>query len=129
MTARLKALQEERAAVRTKLEELDRLLEAMHIVLDAEEGNSIPGTEWRIDPKIKIVNKVKDLLRNAATEGLYPREIRLGLAQQGLNSSSQVVSNALCRLKRRDVTVEANGRHFLKDYLPYIKELQTANPA
>jgi hypothetical protein len=129
MTAKLETLKAERLAVRTKLEAIDRLLEAVHVVLEAVEGTSIAAPEWRIDPKVNVVSKVKDILRKAGTEGLYPREIRVALSKEGINSSPQVVSNALCKLRLRDYSVEANGRHFYKEFESMIRELQTANPA
>jgi hypothetical protein len=125
---KLESLQAERVAVRTKLEDIDRRLEALHIVLEGEESNSTLSAE-RIEVKVNVTTEVREILRKAATEGLYPREIRVALQKQGIGSNAQVVANALYRLKKRDYTLEINGRHFLKVFEPYIREIQIANPA
>lgn len=122
---KLESLQAERVATRAKLEDIDRRLEALHIVLEGEESNSTMSAE-RIDVKVNVTSEV---LRKAGPEGLYPREIRVALQKAGIRRNAQIVSNALCRLKKRDYTLEINGGHFLKACQPYIRELKTANPA
>lgn len=97
--------------------------------MDSEEANSIAGKEWSIRPKVNVTNAVRKVLLNAAKEGLFPREIRIALAEEGIHSSAQVIANALCRLKRRDYTIERDGRHYLKIFEQFMEPIETANPA
>jgi hypothetical protein len=127
---KLETLQAERLAVRTKLEQIDRLLEAISIVLEAEEHYSTaqPVTvKWERGDRAKTIELVKEIVMASGTAGILPREVRVKLEKTGIHPGPQVVTNSLSRWKKRDYTVEIGGRHYWKEYLSDI-ELQKVRP-
>jgi len=125
----VEALQSERTAILARLDWLERKLEAWNVILE-DEGNSTPPrsrTKPERGQRAKIIELVKELIMASGKTGMLPREIRAELLKQGIQANSQVVSNALSRWKKRDYTVEIEGRHYWKAYLSDI-ELQKVKP-
>ena len=128
---KLETLQAERVVVKTKLEHIDRLLEAIRIVLKAEESYSTAygGTvkRERGEDRAKTIELVKEIVMASGAAGILPREVRAELEKTGIQPGPQVVTNALSRWKMRDYTVEIGGRHYWKSYLSE-EELQKVKP-
>jgi len=127
---KLEILQAERVAVRTRLEHIDRLLEAIRIVLKAEESYSTAqgGTVKRErGDRAKTIELVKEIVMASGATGILPREVRAELEKTGIQPGPQVVTNALSRWKMRDYTVEIGGRHYWKSYLSE-EELKKVKP-
>lgn len=118
-------LQAERRANLARLEVIDRKLAACNVILE-DEGNSTPIRLERGE-RPRTIELVKEIVMASGTAGIMPREVRAELEKAGVVLSPQVVSTALSRWRKRDYTVEIEGRYYWKAYLSDI-ELQKVRP-
>lgn len=122
-------LQVERRANLARLEVIDRKLAACNVILE-DEGNSTPPrstVKLERGERPKTIELVKEIVMASGTAGILPREVRGELEKAGVVLSPQVVSTALSRWRKRDYTVEIDGRYYWKAYLSDI-ELQKVRP-
>ena len=120
-------LQTERATIHARLAEIDRKLAAWNVIVGEEGNSTLTPAMLEPGPKVNVMDGVRDLIRASGKTGMLPREIRGELLKAGINRGPQVVTNALSRWKKRDYTVEIDGRHYWKEYLSDI-ELQKVRP-
>ena len=129
---RVKMLKGEREELMMTLVALEKRIEAYSQVLDWEESDSTTAEAENVHAErgVPLPKADRDDIEKSEDRNECSR-VRFvwNLIRRVSYGVPQLVANALFRLKRRDRTLEINGRHYLKGYEQFLKRIQTAIPA